>query len=249
MTAKVQRPITSHPAFATLIALWAAAVLGLTVAVLPAAVLERWLASAGLTDFAPLTASLRAAVGATAAIVGGLLGYALARRLIRYAGRDPRPVYSEADVDYSEYAGEPPLRRRPLHVREELADGFGDESQVMQAPAQEVEIAQSLPPVSAAEKQAGDGFMILTPQPIHPPRPAPDLETLLEQFDSAFAAFKTREERRGAGGNERAGADPVQTFVARQRAAQDRSPIGGLVPDHQAELRAALDKLAKSQRG
>lgn len=92
--------------------------------------------------------------------------------------------------------------------------------------------------------------MILTPQPVHPPRPEPDLEELLDQFDSAFEAF-----RAGAGAGAGSKADPVQAFVAQQTGvpapvpSQAASPLGGLVPDHQAELRAALDKLARSHRG
>ena len=252
MTAMAQRrPITSHPAFAPLIALWVAAVLGLTVAVLPAAVLERWLAAAGLGELAPLTTALRAAVGVTAALVGGLLGYAITRRLVRYTGRDPRPIYTEGDADYEEETSEAPARRRPLRVREELADGFGDESQVMRDAPPQNELPDPPAPIFVGQQQAAEGFMILTPQPIHPPRPAPDFATLLEQFDSAFTAFQAREgQRRDAIGGH-SSTDRVQAFVAQQTGTPElasvASPIGGLVPDHQAELRAALDKLARSQ--
>ena len=250
MTATAQRrPITSHPAFAPLIALWAAAVLGLTIAVLPAAVLERWLAAVGMGELAPLTPSLRAAVGVTAAVLGGLLGHAVTRRLVGDAGRDPRPIYSEIDGDHGDEAQDKPVRRRPLHVREELADGLGDDSQLRTPPPQG-ELPESPSPI-LAQRDAPEGFMILTPQPVHPPRPAPDLEGLLEQFDTAFAAFQDREKQRSPLAGQ-ASADQVQAFVAKQTGPKNLpstpSPIGGLVPDHQAELRAALDKLSRSQR-
>lgn len=249
-----RRPITSHPAFAPLIALWLAALLGLIVAVLPAAVLEGVLVGLGFGALTPLALALRLVLGALAASVGGLIGYALARRHSSRAGDDPRPVYAEAEPEPQELMGEAPARR-PLRVREELADGLGDESQVSSQASAHDPLASpekgSAPFV--ADAQAPDGFMILTPQPIHPPLPSPDLETLLEQFDSAFAAFRSGEGKQTAAPDSGQGADPVQAFVARQTGAPGLSPapspMGGLVPDHQAELRAALDKLARSQRG
>ncbi len=154
-------------------------------------------------------------------------------------GGDPRPIYAEAEPEF-EAPVEEQRRRRPLHVREELEGGFGDESQVMPAPR-----------ILETQPRAQEGFMILTPQPIHPPRPEPDLEALLDQFDTAFEAFRAGEGTRAERAGSPPGADPVQTFVARQTGAPapgaNASPIGGLVPDHQAELRAALDKLARSQ--
>jgi len=249
-----RRPITSHPAFAPLIALWLAALLGLIVAVLPAAVLEGVLVGLGLDPLTPLTLALRLVLGALAASVGGLIGYALARRYSGRAGDDPRPVYAEAEPEPPEPMGEAPARR-PLRVREELADGFGDESQVSSQPA--ASYPDASPNTRAApladSSEPPEGFMILTPQPVHPPLPAPDLETLLEQFDSAFAAFRAADGKQAGAPDGGRGADPVQAFVARQTGTAGvspaPSPMGGLVPDHQAELRAALDKLARSQRG
>lgn len=243
-----RRPITSHPAFVPLIALWLAALLGLTVAVLPGQAVERALAAAGLTALVPLTPAGRIAACAIAAAIGALAGYALARPFARSNG-DPRPVYAEADPALDEIVSEAPIRR-PLRVREELADGFGDESQVVPPDRAPAEPPPEAPRAFAAPAQAQDGFMILTPQPIHPPRPAPDLEALLDQFDTAFSAFRSEEGARSEAAAQRPGADPVQAFVAQQTGApaRDPSPMGGLVPDHQAELRAALDKLARSQR-
>lgn len=234
-----RRPITSHPSFAPLIAVWLAALLGLTVAVLPETSLARALTATGLGGLLPPTPAIRVALAVAAAIVGALVGQVLARRIARRWGDDPRPIYAEVGPEI-EVPVEEPRRRRPLHVREELEGGFGDESQVTPAP----------PRIFEAPPQAADSFMILTPQPIHPPHPEPDLEALLDQFDSAFEAFRAGEGTRAEGAGPPPGGDPVQTFVARQTgaaAAAGSSPMGGLVPDHQAELRAALDKLARSQ--
>lgn len=235
-----RRPITTHPAFAPLIALWLAALFGLTVAVLPAPVVERALAAVGMADITPLSLPGRIVVSALTAALGALAGYALARAIAGAIGADPRPVFRDVEHEFDEAVAGAPARR-PLHVREELADGFGDESQVMPP--------QPAPFEPAAARD--EGFMILTPQPIHPPLPAPDLDALLAQFDSAFAAFRDDEDARSQTAIIRPGADPVQTFVAQQTGAPAptvaASPMGGLVPDHQAELRAALDKLARSQ--
>lgn len=233
-----RRPITSYPVFAPLIALWMAALMGLTVAVLPAYAIERGLHAVGLDGLVPVTFLLRLIVGLAAAGLGALLGYAVARGIARRAGADPRPVHTEHDSDFE--APAEPRRRRPLHVREELEGGFGDESRVPARATIQAERA----------RLDEDAFMILTPQPIHPPPPEPDLEALLEQFDSAFVAFCDSDRRQAEAGDLPA-SDPVQSFVARQmatpRGGTGTSPIGGLVPDHQAELRAALDKLARSQ--
>lgn len=245
MTAMARRgAITRHPAFAPLIALWFAALLGLTLAVLPTPVLERALGAVGLGWLVPLTLAGRLGSSVLAAAIGALGGYGLAKLLMRRASSYPRPLYAEEEPLVGGGASEPPVRR-PLHVREELANGFGDESQVTPG-------RQEPSPFAHAGTQREEGFMILTPQPIHPPHPVPDLESLLDQFDSAFATFRAGEELRPSAARQPPGADPVQAFVAQQTGAPalsaNPSPMGGLVPDHQAELRAALDKLARSQR-
>lgn len=248
MTAMARRrPITHHPAFAPLVGLWFAALLGLGVAVLPSALLERALDGAGLAALTPLTPNGRLATSGTAALVGALLGLALALLLARSGTRDPRPLYAEAEP--AEEPAPPPERvRGVLRVREELADGFADEESeaIAEQGAPAIPDEAAAPAVEAAASE--EGFMILTPQPVHPPRPAPDLEALLEQFDHALATFRGGEEARPAPAPAPRGADPVHAFVARQTGAAAPSPLGGLMPDHQAELRAALDKLARAHR-
>lgn len=235
-----RRPITGHPAFAPLLALWFAALLGLGVAVLPTPLLERGLNGLGGAALVPLTTTGRLIASGAAALLGAALGLALALPLYRRGRIDPRPIYAEPEP-LAEHSVEQEPVRRPLRVREELAEHTPEPAESRNAGAIEPSVASQGQAVRADES-----FMILTPQPVHPPRPAPDIETLLEQFDSALAAFRTGEDPLSprAPGNP----DPVHAFVARQTGTPAPSPLGGTMPDHQAELRAALDKLARARR-
>ena len=239
-----RRPITSHPAFAALIALWFAALLGLGVAVLPAPLLERALSAAGFEAPVPLTAAGRIIASGGAALAGALLGLLLALPLARRAGRDPRPIYEDHVIPVEEAAIEERVRR-PLRVREELGEG-AEEDPGASAPLPGFAASPAEPASERRIGEAEEGFMILTPQPVHPPRPAADIEGLLAQFDNALAAFRSVEEPVPAQSPGRH--DPVHAFVARQTGTPAPSPLGGPMPDHQAELRAALDKLARAHR-
>lgn len=245
-----RRPITSHPAFAPLIALWFAALLGLVVAVLPTAVLERGLAAAGVTALVPLTSANRLIAGTLAAATGALLGAGLAVPMARRGRSDPRPTYAELDpVDEQPSFVEP--IRRPLRVREEV----GTEFQRSEQPAEPATEDQEEPAVvengaAARPFYRADEFMILSPQPTHPPRQPVELDALLAQFDSALAAFgATGESPRSAPTDS---PDPVRAFVARQTGTVSSAPrdfpFAGTTPDHRAELRAALDKLANGRK-
>lgn len=238
-----RRPIASHPAFAPLLALWFAALLGLGVAVLPEAVLARALASSGLGALLPLTWAGRVGASVLAALVGAAAGMILARLLARRSLRDPRPVYSEPELAPDEPVRVEPARR-PLRVREELDEGFSEPA-VPLSEQEEADLRQE-PEAPQIAVESQEGFMILTPQPAHPSRPLADLDALLAQFDDALAAFRNDEEPQTPA--KPAGPDPVHAFVARQTGGPAPSPLGGTMPDHQAELRAALDKLARAHR-
>lgn len=244
MTEIPRRPLTSHPAFAPLIALWFAALLGLAVAVLPTPVLERLLSTTGLDALTPLTSGARLAACAGAGLIGALLGLAMALPLARRGAGDPRPIYADEEP-FPELTEQPGRVRRPLSVREELEEDFGDVTP-HEAPWPAEQPTPEVPAARTAEPD--EGFMILTPQPAHPPRPAPDLDALLDQFDHALASFRAGEGERAAPAPARGRPDPVHAFVERQTGTPAPSPLGGHMPDHQAELRAALDKLAQAQR-
>lgn len=255
-----RRPLTSHPVFVPLVALWFAALLGLIVVVLPQPALDRAFTAAGAGALLPPSDAGRAIAAAGAALAGALLGFALAWPLARRGRRDPRPIYAEPELPIEDPVSDAPIRRRPLSVREELAEEMPGEWPAaapaeMSASSAESDaaiiepVAESAPPKPPVA-EAEEGFMILTPQPVHPQRQAPDLDALLSQFDSALAAFRSDDEDRPV--QRPGGTDPVHAFVARQTGAPARglapSPLGGAMPDHQAELRAALDKLARAHR-
>lgn len=244
-----RRPITEHPAFAPLVAMWFAALCGLGVAVLPAGLIERALTGIGGGALVPLTFASRVGLSVGAALLGALVGLAIARRLALRSHPDPRPLFEEAEAVADE-ADLVARVRRPLRVREELAEGLQDDDANNDAAHPDLAVGdgEGAPPSVA---DTGDAtVMILGPQPAHPPQPAPDLEGLLAQFDRALDAFRTDDTTEAKAGEARP--DPVHAFVARQTGTPAPghvlSRLGIAMPDHQAELRAALDKLAKAQR-
>lgn len=242
-----RRPIASHPAFVPLAALWFAALVGLGLVVLPAPVLERLLAGAGLGALVPLSLAGRLVACLAGALAGCLVGFALGRLIARRAMRDPRPVWVEPAALPLEPPRPEPVRR-PLRVREELEEPPLPEEPIPASDADregDFEYAEHLSPLASA---SDEGFMILAPQSLQTPRPAVDLDALLAQFDTALAAFRPDAQEPAANSAEPGGGDPVHSFVARQTGTPARTPLGGTMPDHQAELRAALDKLARLRR-
>lgn len=102
--ARTRVPLRAHPAFAPLLGIWGAALGGVMMGVLPAAIFAS-LASTMPTELAPFPARLTFAAGA--AVVLGLVSFALARAL---GARAASPV-----------AGSPqPTRVRPLDPVEDL---------------------------------------------------------------------------------------------------------------------------------
>lgn len=243
-----RRPITDHPAFAPLVALWFAALFGLGIAVLPAALIERALAGIGGGVLVPLTFASRIGLSIGAALPGALVGLAIARRLADRYRADPRPLFEEAEPVPGE-ADIVARVRRPLRVREELDEVLHSDRAAEGAAQPDLAATDRVDPPPDMER-GDESFMILSPQPVHPPRPAPDLEALLAQFDRALDAFRSGDESEANTAEPRP--DPVHAFVARQTGTPAPGHVltrlGIAMPDHQAELRAALDKLAEAQR-
>lgn len=126
-------PLSAHPSFRFLVALWFAALLGFGTWVMPAGVFERAVAATGLANVVPaagppLGDNARLAISVVAAMLGALLGLLIASR----AGRADRTGADEEEdggafIDFDDSAqqpAEPARRNRPLHVREELAEEF-----------------------------------------------------------------------------------------------------------------------------
>lgn len=234
-----RRPITSHPAFTPLVVLWFAALFGLAVAVLPTPLLSAILASSGLAGLVPEPELARLAACLVAALAGGALGALVGKAFARRGRPDPRPVFHEPLAEAEDIAT-PAMR--PLRVREEL-------EHQMRSPVAENGHAEEVAGEVEDERfaAADEGFMILTPQPSHPGLPDGELEGLIAQFDRAIAAFRS-DAPVTPGRVAEQGPDPVHAFVERQTGTPAPSALGGRMPDHQAELRAALEKLARAHR-
>lgn len=85
---RTNRPLAAHPAFPALVALWFAALLGLGTFVVPPANFEGLVVASGLSDLVPaatppLGDTARIAISAIAALLGALLGFAIAARIRR----------------------------------------------------------------------------------------------------------------------------------------------------------------------
>ena len=113
-------PISAHPAFPAVVALWFAALLGLGSLILPTVLLERLTSVTGLADLipaaaAPLGFTARASIALAAALAGAVLGLLLAIQVAK--GQAPKPR-SRFEGDAREC--------RPISAHEELGwEGLG----------------------------------------------------------------------------------------------------------------------------
>jgi len=120
-------PISAHPAFPAMVAIWFAALFGLGSLVLPSALPERIVTLTGADALIPAMApplgfKARALIALAATVVGGVGGLALARRIVAAQRRNRQ----------SATAAEPRLRnadrhpdapaRRPISALEELGE-------------------------------------------------------------------------------------------------------------------------------
>ena len=108
-------PISLHPAFPGIVALWFAALLGVGSMVLPVVLLERGVEASGLAAWVPAAApplgfTARGIIALAAAIAGAAVGVVIARRVARAHDGD-RPAR------FGKFASG---ARRPISVNEEL---------------------------------------------------------------------------------------------------------------------------------
>lgn len=120
--AGVKAPISAHPAFPAIVASWFAGLLGLGTLVLPVTLFERLSVASGLATAVgaaepPLGLAARLLIALTAAVVGGLIGLAIARRIVAADRAQPSaPVAPEADAAPA---------KRPILAHDELGEeGF-----------------------------------------------------------------------------------------------------------------------------
>src|SRR5438132_11604197 len=107
-------PVSLHPAFPVVVALWFAALLGLGTLLVPIALLERFVVFTGIASTVPaaapplgITARLLIAVAGT--VSGALFGWVVARRVAESHRPTATARFSGGSVT-----------RRPLSAREEL---------------------------------------------------------------------------------------------------------------------------------
>ena len=130
---KGKAPVSAHPAFPVVVAIWFAALLGLGSLVLPAALIERLVTATGLAELLPFAApplgmKARALIALAAALIGATLGWLAARKVAAgaeplAAGRNPRgagrrPLNAHAELGPDGFDGDAP-RRRALTIAEE----------------------------------------------------------------------------------------------------------------------------------
>lgn len=113
-----RNPISTHPAFPFIVALWFAALLGIGSLVVPVQAIEQLVSVTGLASIIPQTApplgfTARALIALTFTVGGGLTGLLIARKVAQ-AHRTPAPARFSAAA-----------ARRPISAHHELGeDGF-----------------------------------------------------------------------------------------------------------------------------
>ena len=131
-------PISLHPAFPAIVALWFAALLGIGSMVLPVVLLERMVDVSGLAALVPaagppLGSTARILIALGAAIVGALGGLAIARRVagahggerVSVAGRFASGARRPIDIN-AEIGGEALVNGRGLPVDNRRAQAIAD---------------------------------------------------------------------------------------------------------------------------
>ncbi|MES2700983.1 MAG: hypothetical protein V4647_15335 [Pseudomonadota bacterium] len=113
-------PISTHPAFPFIVALWFAALLGIGSLVVPVQVVEQIILTTGLSSIIPQAApplgfTATALIALTCTVAGGLAGLLIARKVAQ-AHRAPAPARFSSTVAAA---------RRPISAHDELGeDGF-----------------------------------------------------------------------------------------------------------------------------
>ncbi len=116
-------PVSNHPLFPAVVALWFAALFGLGSFVLPNILFERIIVLTGIGELVPAAApplgvTARLIVSAAMALGGAWLGFSVARRIAR-AQAGVRPAHGGRRPQRNDHFDEP-RARRPISARDEL---------------------------------------------------------------------------------------------------------------------------------
>ena len=163
-------PISAHPAFPAIVALWFAALLGLGSLVLPVALIERLVTVTHFSSIVsaaepPLGFTARAGIALGASIAGALVGLWLARKVAAAATPEPRargfalasdwqcrPISAPDELGDDGFdpasASAPAQKRRSLAIVED--DGPSSYLQAVPLPGQSTDASAELAPFAAA---------------------------------------------------------------------------------------------------
>lgn len=131
-------PVSAHPAFPAIVALWFAALLGMGSLVLPAAIYERLFEATGIAAMftsaqAPLGVTARISIALIAALVGVVAGLGVARQVV--AANTPRTMSRRAaGLSPIAAAATPAAAKRPISAHEELGAGGLDAEEAASNP-------------------------------------------------------------------------------------------------------------------
>lgn len=193
------RPLASHPAFRYMVALWFAALLGFGTYVMPAGVFERAVEATGLASVLPAAApplgeTARLLISAVAAVLGALLGLFVASRAgsgehIDADGEVEEIVLPDPEPAPARVEG----RRRPLLVREALAEDFADAPEPVEEHAMRSD-TYSVPDETANFHDEGEPEEIDEPleEDFLETEPEPDFtidETFVEEPDADYPSI------------------------------------------------------------
>lgn len=175
---RTKAPISSHPVFPAIVALWFAALLGLGSMVLPVVLLEKAVTATGLAAVLPaaqppLGVTALILIALAAAAIGAIAGLSIARK-VAAAQAAPAPRRRRAGAEEAEAE---PAAKRPISARDELGmDGLDAPVEASAPP-----IAGRRRALSITDESRRSDFLERAPVPgfeATPPPPAPEDEPL-----------------------------------------------------------------------
>lgn len=198
-------PISAHPAFPAIVAMWFAALLGIGSMVLPVAIFERLFEATGIASLvpaaqAPLGVTARILIALVAASGGIAAGLMVARKVVA-ASLPQRPVSRRAVALGAATDARPAdTKRRPISAHAELGEGGIDASAPAAVDADGKGARRRA--LSVTDENARSDFLEYAPLPGHFDAPTPDFETSAEPADDPaldLAEFAPVEDATGDG--------------------------------------------------
>lgn len=158
-----QPPVSAHPAFPVIVALWFAALLGIGSMVLPLAMFENLAVASGLADAfeaaqPPFGATARIGLAAVAAALGALTGIFVARRVAAANAQGPATKRAAALRD-------PASAKRPILAHDELGEAGIDAGEAEEPAPKHEPFAGRRRALAVTEESARSDFLDFAPLP------------------------------------------------------------------------------------